>query len=256
MPTPFRCAGCAIPSLPLLAVLFVVGAALGVVVGVAMFVVSLVRGARAVHAEGVVCRAELIARDALVGPRLAGPALVRLSGAFAGQEPPGTDVLGLILRLQRAPSGAPGDGDQDVLFGTFESFRTARRDQQNTDAGDYLGNRYSSVTPWWVPGAGPATLRLAPAPPAPPAERGPNRLARLDADLAADRARLVMSVEVRGATTEVAELRLIERLPADARALRASMFRQGRALRPLGLRNGIRATTYPLSQLARRLRGG
>jgi hypothetical protein len=54
---------------------------------------------------------------------------------------------------------------------------------------------------------------------------------------------------------EVAELRLVERLPTDAHALRASMFRQGRALRPLGLRNGIRATVYPMSQLARGLRG-
>ena len=50
--------------------------------------------------------------------------------------------------------------------------------------------------------------------------------------------------------------RLVERLASDATTLRASMFRQGRSLRPLGLRNGIRATVYPLSQLARRLRGG
>ena len=59
-----------------------------------------------------------------------------------------------------------------------------------------------------------------------------------------------------GATIEVAELRLIERLPIDGRALRVSMFRQGRAIRPVGFRNGVRATVYPISQLARRLRGG
>jgi hypothetical protein len=34
------------------------------------------------------------------------------------------------------------------------------------------------------------------------------------------------------------------------------MFRQGRAIRPVGFRNGVRATVYPISQLARRLRGG
>jgi len=45
------------------------------------FPISLYRGARVVHAEGVVCRAENVARDP-VGQRLAGPALVRLSGAF------------------------------------------------------------------------------------------------------------------------------------------------------------------------------
>jgi hypothetical protein len=54
----------------------------------------------------------------------------------------------------------------------------------------------------------------------------------------------------------IAELRLVERMPIDDRLLRASMFRQGRGVRPLGLRNGIRATVYPISQTARRLRGG
>ena len=68
-------------------VLFAIGAVAGFVLGVVViFWVSLIRGARAVHADGVVCRAELVARDALVGPRLAGPAIVRLSGAFEPQE--------------------------------------------------------------------------------------------------------------------------------------------------------------------------
>jgi hypothetical protein len=66
---------------------------------------------------------------------------------------------------------------------------------------------------------------------------------------------MVLSVHTGGTAIDVAELRLTERLPLDAHTLRASMFRQGRALRPLGLRNGIRATVYPLSQLARGLRG-
>jgi hypothetical protein len=235
-----------------LTVLFVLGAVLGLVLGVVViFWVSLVRGARAVHAEGVVCTAELIARDGVVGPVLAGPALARLSGAFEDQATTGTDVLGLELRLQRAASEDPRDGDQDVVFGTFESFRTAARDRAATDAGDYLANRYSSVTPWWTPSLGPVTLRLAP-PPAGARDRGGDRLARLDADLAADRARLVLTA----GATEVAELRLIARLDRDATALRVSMFRCGRGLRPLGLRNGVRATVYPISQLARRIRGG
>jgi hypothetical protein len=54
----------------------------------------------------------------------------------------------------------------------------------------------------------------------------------------------------------VGELRLVTRAALDDRGLRASMFRQGRGVRPLGLRNGIRATVYPISQAARRLRGG
>lgn len=239
----------------LLGLLFVTGALIGVAIGVIVFGVSLYRRARAVHAEGVVCRAELTPRDAVIGPQLAGPALVRLSGAFEGQRTTGTDVLGLDIRMQRAADGDARVGDQDLLLGTFESFLTAQRDREATNAGDYLANRYSTVTPWWVTGTGPAILRLAPAPPA-AADRGADRLARLDADLAADRARMVLSVHAGGSAVDVAELRLVERLPNDAATLRASMFRQGRALRPLGLRNGIRATVYPLSQLARRLRGG
>jgi len=234
-----------------LVVLFVIGAVLGLVLGVVViFWVSLWRAARAVHAEGVVCRAEVIARDGVVGPRLAGPAIARLSGAFEGQATTGTDVLGLELRLQQNAAG-PDAGDQDLVFGTFESFATASRDRASTDAGDYLANKYSSVTPWWTPTLGPVTLRLAPPPPG-ARDRGSDRLGRLDADLAADRARLVLTA----GATEVAELRLVERLAADAPSLRVSMFRCGRHVRPVGLRNGVRATVYPISQLARRIRGG
>jgi hypothetical protein len=94
------------------------------------------------------------------------------------------------------------------------------------------------------------------APAALPADRGADRLARLDADLAADRARFELAVGTGDARVALAELRLIERIATDDRGLRASMFRQGRGVRPLGLRNGIRATVYPMSQTARHLRGG
>jgi hypothetical protein len=98
-------------------------------------------------------------------------------------------------------------------------------------------------------------LRLVP-PPASPADRGGDRLARFDADLAADRARFELAVDTGRQRCVIAELRLVERLAIDDRSLRASMFRQGRGVRPLGLRNGIRATVYPMSQIGRRLRGG
>jgi hypothetical protein len=236
-------------------VLFVVGALIGLVLGVVLiFWVSLVRGKRAVHAEGVVCRAEITPRDADVGPRLAGSALVRLSGAFESQTTTGTDVLGLAIRTRAASDAASSDprvGDQDLVFGTFNSFSTAQKDRAATDTGDYLANKYSSVTPWWVPEKGPATLRLVP-PPASPRDRGVDRLSRLAADLAADRARFGLTVD----DVAVAEIRLVETLPADAKALHVSMFRTGRHVRPVGLRNGIRATVYPISQLGRRIRGG
>jgi hypothetical protein len=237
-----------------LGVLFALGAVFGLAIAVLIVPVSLYRGARAVHAEGVVCRAALVARDP-AGQRLAGTALVRLSGAMAGQATPGSDVLGLDIRKQRTPSDDKRAGDQDLLLGTFESFHTVARDRARTRAGDYLANVYSTVTPWWLPGHGAVTLRLVP-PAAQPVERGADRLARLDADLAADRARFELAAGTGARQVVIAELQLIARIALDDRRLRTSMFRQGRGVRPLGFRNGVRATVYPLSQVARRLRGG
>jgi hypothetical protein len=148
-----------------LGILFAIGSVIGLVVGLVIFPISLWRGRRAVHAEGVVCRAEIVARDP-VGQSLAGPALVRLSGAFESQTA-SSDVLGLDIRMQRTPSSDARDGDQDLLLGSFESFRTARRDRARTNTGDYVANRYSTVTPWWVHDEGPVTLR-SPRPSSPP----------------------------------------------------------------------------------------
>lgn len=237
-----------------LAVLFAVGAVLGLALGLVIFPISLSRGARAVHAEGIVCRGWITARGP-AGVPLAGPALVRLSGAFEPQVTARPDVLGVAIRMQRSATGDARDGDQDVLLGSFESFHTAGRDRAHTQTGDYLANGYSTVTPWWLPGHGPQILRLVPPPPR-PAERATDRPARLDADLAAGTARFELVIDAAGARQVIAELRLIERLAIDGRRLAVSMFRQGRRLRPLGLRNGLRATVYPISQIARRMRGG
>lgn len=237
-----------------LSMLFVSGAALGLVLGVVVGLVSLLRRARAVHAEGVVCRARVTSRH-VTADLLAGPALVRLSGALASQTTTGTDVLGIDLRLQPVARDDAAYGDQDLLLGTFESFHTAARDRARTDAGDYLANGYSTVTPWWLAGHGPVILRLVPPPPA-AVDRGADRLTRLDADLAAGRAGFTLMVGTGSDAIALADLQLTERIDLDDRRLRASMFRQGRGVRPLGLRNGIRATVYPMSQIARRLRGG
>jgi hypothetical protein len=111
------------------------------------------------------------------------------------------------------------------------------------------------VTPWTYPGHGPVTFHIRPLAPAPPRERGADRDARLDADLAADRARLALRVGDADRDV-VATIRLTARLPIDQRTLHESMFRTGRGVRPLGVRNGIRAAVYPISQFARGLRGG
>lgn len=235
-----------------LALRFVVGAMLGVAIAPVVAVVSAVRGGRAVHFAGVVCRAELHARDA-AGAALAGPALVRLSGAFEPQHTTKPDVLGVLLRLQSATSD-PSGGDQDLLLGTFTSFATAGRDRLDTRVDDYLANTYHSVTPWWLRGVGAVHLQLTPlAPSAPPGDR----LAHLDDAIAAGRAAFALIASRSGAPPiELAELRLVARTDLDGRALRASMWRTGRGVRPLGLRNGIRSVVYPVSQLARSVRGG
>lgn len=238
-----------------LVVLFVLGAVLGLILGVGFFLISLVRGARPLHPHGVICRAELLATDSVVGPTLSGPALVRLSGALQPDGSATSDIIGVDIRMQRDASSDVRQGDQDLLLATFESFSKLGEGKQSTNVRDYLGNRYSTVLPWLVRGIGPVILRLRPHGPRTD-DANLDRRARLDADIAADRARMILSMDRDGAQTDIAELRLIERLPEDVRTLRTSMFRQGRGVRPVGLRNGIRASVYPLSQLARALRGG
>jgi hypothetical protein len=244
-----------------LGLLFALGALIALVLlAIPIFLYSLARGRRAFHADGIVVRAEFVALDSDVGPRLAGPAIVRFSGAFHDEGASGTDVLGMSVRMRK-----PGDahareedltvGDQDCLFGTFESFRTASQDREHTDVSDYLGNQYSSVAVWRVDGLGAGKLRAIPVEPSP---AGPTRVARLDAAIAAGKA--TFTIEARDTDEKplrnIAELRLVERLPLRGRLLRISMFRNGRGLTPTGFRNGIRAVVYPMSQLARRIRGG
>jgi hypothetical protein len=235
-----------------LGLLFVLGALVAAVfVAIPVFVFSLVRRKRAFHPTGTVCRAELTALDGVVGPRLAGPARVRLSGAFKDENAPDPDILGMAMKL---------GGDQDLPIATFESFAKGKEGMRSTDITDYLGNQYASVTPWRARGLGVVWFRAIPAQDATAAKTG-TRVERLDADIAAGRARFTL--EARRAPgpggaviAPLAEIRLVERLPDDDRTYRMSMFRSGRGLVPTGFRNGFRAITYPVGQLARRLRGG
>ncbi len=266
-------------SAAVLWLLFALGALVGVVLAVPVFFAALLRGGRAVHKEGVVVKAELIARDSGVGARVAGPCWVRLSGAMRDQAAK-KDVLGMVVRMRneaqakaaaRAGEEDVSVGDQDVLLGTFESFATAPRALETTDAGDYLANAYSSVTPWWVEGMGAMIVRLTPmgvndrrssgamASDEDASVTSSNRLQRLDAAIGQDRARWIMTLQHSGqpidSSTEIAELRLLERTSLEGHRLRASMRRTGRGLRPVGLRNGIRVVLYPVSQCGRAVRG-
>jgi hypothetical protein len=224
---------------------------LGCVVGLALFALpiflwALVTKKRPIHFDGVVLRADV------EGELLRGPAIVRLSGGGNRENSTARDVLGFALRLQGERDDDLRVGDQDLVFGTFESFITLPFTIKNVKVGDYLANEYSSVTPWRVPGLGCVKLRAMP--PRSTVADGADRVARLLADVAAGTA--VFALEARGGDTPapLARIRLVERLPLDGRDLHASMWRNGRGFHPTGFRNGIRAVVYPMSQTARGLR--
>jgi hypothetical protein len=233
----------------LLAILFVIGMLAGCAIAIFIFFRSLMRGARAFHPDGTMCRAELVALDDVVGPRLAGPALVRVSGSSAPENSPDHTILGMAMKI---------GGDQDLPLASFESFLHASDATKATNVADYLGNQYASVAPWVARGLGVVWFRAMPG--EQPATKTGTRVERLVADIAAGRA--VFTLEARVAAgpdgalrARVAELRLVERLPADDPKFKISMFRTARGLSPTGFRNGVRAIAYPTSQLARGLRG-
>jgi hypothetical protein len=231
---------------------FALGALLALVfAAIPIFLRSLIRGARSFHPRGTVCRAELTALDDVVGPRLAGSARVRLSSATADENSPSPSILGMAIKLGT---------DQDLAVATFESFTKASEGTKHTNVADYLGNQFASVAPWRARGLGVIWLRAIPDPAASAAKTG-TRVERLDADIAAGRAKFVLEArEAPGpdgaVRSRVAELRLIERLTDDDPKFQVSMFRTGRGVVPTGFRNGVRAIVYPVSQFARGLRGG
>jgi hypothetical protein len=230
--------------------LFVVGMIVGIVLALPIFLNSLIRAARSFHPRGTVCRAELVALDDTVGGRLAGSARVRLSGASGDENSTAPTVLGMAIKLT---------SDQDLPLATFEAFVKLADATKHTNVGDYLANEFASVSPWRVRGLGIVWLRAVPKD---PAEAGTGtRVERLDARIAAGRATLVLEArDAAGPTATVrarlAELRLVERLAADEARFEISMFHTAAGFVPTGMRNGIRAVVYPVSQFARRLRGG
>jgi hypothetical protein len=231
-----------------LRLLFVLGALLGIAVAIVVFFRSLLRRARAFHPSGTVCDAELVALDDTIGPRLAGPARVRLSGSSEPEGSPAQTILGMAIEI---------GGDQDLPLATFESFLHASEATAQTNVADYLANQYSSVTPWRV---GRDTVWFRAIPAMPPAATTGTRVDRLDAAIAAGRA--TFTLETRHAPgpdgalrARIAELRLTARRPADDPRFKISMLRTARGLVPTGLRNGVRLIAYPASQLGRRLRG-
>lgn len=231
--------------------MFGVGALVALVVSIYIFFRSLIRGARAFHPRGSECLAEVTALDDVAGPRLAGPARVRFASSTAAENSPEPSIIGMSIKFGT---------DQDLALGTFESFVKAGEAAKTTNVADYLANQYASVAPWRVAGLGVVWLRAIPDPAANIAKSG-LRTERLDADIAAGRAKFVLEArEAPGpdgaVRSRLVELRLTERLPADDPQHHISMFRHGRGVVATGFRNGVRSIVYPVSQFARGLRGG
>lgn len=239
-----------------LTILFIFGMACGVVLAPFIFLWALLKKARPIHFDGAVCKAKLTPIDQGAGRRLEGPCLARLSGGLGKENSTGKDVLGFSVRCQKETfSEDLRLGDQDLVFGTFRSFASLPSTIGSVKTADYLANEYSSVTPWRVVGFGSVTLRAKP--PREEPREGENRIARLDADIAAGTAAFTIEGRRGADWIALATLTLVERLPSlDGKALRISMFRTGRKYIPTGARNGIRAIVYPVSQLARGLRSG
>ena len=231
-----------------LGVLFVLGMIVGIVLALPIFLFSFARAARAFHPRGTVCRAVIAALDGDAGARLAGDARVRLSGSTGDENSTVQTVLGMAIAL---PS-------QDLPLATFEAFLKLGDATKHTNVADYLANEYASVSPWRVRGLGIVWLRAVPSTPA--TTTTGTRTERLDTAIAGGTATFVL--EARDAPgpnaavrSRLAELRLVERLDDDKR-FEISMLHTGAGFAPTGMRNGIRVIVYPVSQLARRLRGG
>jgi len=235
-----------------LRLLFGIGVLIAVVfVAIPIFFRSLRRRARAFHPRGTVCRAEVTALDDVVGRRLDGSARVRFASSTAEENSLTPSIIGMGIKL---------GSDQDLGLGTFEAFTKLGEATEHTNVADYLANQFASVAPWRVRGLGVIWFRAIPDPTASAPKTG-TRTDRLDADIAAGRAKFILEArEAPGPDGAVrcrlAELRLIERLPEDDPAFQISMFRTGRGVVPTGFRNGVRAIVYPVSQFARGLRGG
>src|SRR5581483_3247415 len=114
---------------------------------------SLLRRARMFHPEGAVYRARVETVPgpyAMLGRRLEGPALARLSTAWWRSGKEWLDALGIAIRVGRDPGAEAKRGDQDLLFATIRSPWTTPFAPLTTEQHDFLANDYYGVSPFEV----------------------------------------------------------------------------------------------------------
>lgn len=240
-----------------------IGRAIGGVFAPLAALGGLIRGARLFHPEGVVYRAQVtpIATEGAVGElaqRLAGPALVRFSGALwrRAHRAAVPEILGAAVRFTRnpKPEARAAHGDQDLLFATIPSILLLPLAPFTTNRRDFLANTYNADLPFFVEGLGQVKFRLTTSN---AGATGEDRLARLEHAVKTGRGALHLEVRRRrGLWIPVAAIELRERADIDQEALRLNPFRSGRGIIPVGLLQSIRAAIYPASQIGRRAARG
>ncbi len=191
----------------------------------------------------------------LLGPRLDGRVLVRVSGALWKNEREWLDVLGVALRIRPGHGDAlterPEDGDQDLLFATIRSPFTMLLAPFATDGTTFL-QEYWAVAPFDAPPVGRIELRLVPIG---TADIGGTRSARLRE--AVRRGNAGWWLEARNTLAlgwhPVAQIWLEHEHHVDQAALAFDPFRTGANLTPAGLVHAIRKAVYSVAQRTRRL---
>ncbi|AUX19943.1 hypothetical protein SOCEGT47_003980 [Sorangium cellulosum] len=225
---------------------------------------SFLRAARLFHPDGVVYCAgvKALAVEGEVGAlaqRLAGPALVRLSGGMwrwrGGKGERRPDVLGISMRFRASEEITPlvSPGDQDLLFVSARRFALLPVALFTTNRRDFLANDYYAQLPFDVAGLGRAEFRLIPMR---AATVGQNRRERLECAAAAGLALLRLEVRRRGLRKRwmaVADVVLYEAVDVDQKALHFSPFHAGRGIVPRGLLQATRRPTYAAGYLGRLL---
>jgi hypothetical protein len=213
---------------------------------------SALRGGRVLHPAGIVLTGEAEAigtddelRD--IGARLAGPVLVRLSGAWWKQRE-WKDVLGCALRFRsHDPAGVePEPGDQDLLLATIRHVVTLPFAPLTTEQHDFLANDYYGITPFRAPPLERVWFRLralgSSAGEGTRAERLVHRLQEGPVPLELELKR------PRAAYQPLLRLDLLRPIEVNERALRFDPFRTGRQIFPQGYIHHLRRFTYPASQ--------
>jgi hypothetical protein len=174
---------------------------------------------------------------AAIGARLAGRAILRLSGA-AWKRPRSPDLLGLAVRFRGdgalEPEAAPGD--QDLILATMDHLAHLPVAFFTTNADDYLGNVYTGGLPYRIDGLGRAWVVATPLAPSPP---GPDRHARLAEAVGQGRAWLRLEAVSGADRVELATIEIGAELPIDEAALHFDPFRDGRGIHPVGVLQGL-----------------